>query len=136
MRVPAPETGDVTAFSRLTEPRSSRVTVWCVAVLAVAYATYVGLLLSCDLLQVPPLGFIPHFDDRGMIATGVIAGSRAARGGLRTDHRIVRANGQAIEGRGDWQRAGVHIDPSQPLELVVEGAGVMSTVSVPLRGSN
>src|SRR5215207_1884617 len=106
--------------------------LWCVAVVAVAYIAYAGLLLSADLLRVAPVGFVSHFDATGMTADGVLAGSPAARAGLRTGDHILRVNAQAIQRRLDWQRAGVHIDPSHPLDLVIDRAGVMSTVSVPL----
>src|SRR3954454_13535655 len=109
-----------------------RATVWCVAIVSAAYIGYVGLLLASDLLRVAPIGFVAHFDTAGMTAAHVLAGSDAARAGLRTGDRITRANGQAIEGRLDWQRAGVNIDPSRPLDLVVERAGIPSLVSVPL----
>jgi eukaryotic-like serine/threonine-protein kinase len=109
-----------------------RAVLWCVAVVAVAYLAYAGLLLSADLLRVAPVGFVSHFDAAGMTADGVLAGSPAARAGLRTGDRILRVNAQDIHGRLDWQRAGVHIDPAHPLDLMIDRAGVMSTVSVPL----
>src|SRR3954453_8985947 len=82
-----------------------RLVTWGIAVLAVAYICYVGLLLCSDLLRVAPIGFEARFDDAGMTASSVIAGSAAERSGLRVGDRITRANGQAIASRLDWQRA-------------------------------
>ena len=128
----APESaGRVTAKGPLPAA-APRGVLWCVAVVAVAYIAYAGLLLSADLLRVAPVGFVAHFDAIGMTADGVLAGSPAARAGLRTGDHIVRVNAQDIQRGLDWQRAKVHIDPSHPLEIVVERAGVVSTVSVPL----
>ena len=72
--------------------------LWCVAVVAVAYIAYAGLLLSADLLRVAPVGFVSHFDATGMTADGVLAGSPAARAGLRTGDHILRVNAQDIAG--------------------------------------
>jgi tRNA A-37 threonylcarbamoyl transferase component Bud32 len=121
------------AFPAARPDAAARGPVWLVAVLAVAYVGYVGLLLCSDLLRVAPVGFVAHFDARGMTAASVLAGSDAARAGLRTGDRITRANGQTIEGRLDWQRACVHIEPSHPLDLVVDRAGTAAMISVPLK---
>ena len=91
---------------------------WCVALVAVAY---IGVCRPAALLRSPEgrarrvrRALRCGTDDRRRACSPV---SGAARAGLRTGDRITRANGQAIEGRLDWQRAGVHIDPSRPLDL-------------------
>ena len=129
MSVPAVGGGPLPGPPPAVAPRS---TLWCVGILAVAYFAYVGLLLCSDLLRVAPVGLRAGFDAGGMTASSVLAGSPAARAGLRAGDRITRANGQTIEGRLDWQRACVNIDPSHPLELVIDRAGVPAMVSVPL----
>ena len=58
-----------------------------------------------------------------MIVGEVQPGSPAARADLRVGDRVAHANGQAIEGRMDWQRVRVNLDPATPLELRVERAG-------------
>ena len=78
------------------------------------------------------MGFVGHFDAGRMTVAEVLAESPAARAGLEIGDRITRANGQVIAGRLDWQRACVHIDPSRPLDLVRERAGIASAVSMPL----
>src|SRR5215203_557880 len=130
MSAPAPA-GRVAALGPLPAA-APRAVLWSVGVVALAYVAYAGLLLSADLLRVAPVGFVSHFDAAGMTAGRVVAGSPAARAGLRTGDHILRVNAQEIQGRLDWQRAGVHIDPSHPLDLAIERVGLMSTVSVPL----
>jgi hypothetical protein len=39
------------------------------------------------------------------------------------DDLVKRANGQILEGGADWQRVRTHLNPSKPLELVIERAG-------------
>jgi serine/threonine-protein kinase len=56
----------------------------------------------------------------------------AAREGLRVNDRILRANGQVLDGRVDWQRVRVHLDPSRPLDLEIERGGRLSTIRLPL----
>jgi S1-C subfamily serine protease len=83
---------------------------------AVAYVGYLALLITCDLLRVEPLGFVPVFADSRVTVESVQPGSVAARQGLRPNDRLIRANGQILSGRVDWQRVRVQLDPSRPLE--------------------
>jgi eukaryotic-like serine/threonine-protein kinase len=99
-------------------------------VLAVAYSGYLALLVTCDLLRVGSLGFVPRFDSWSVTVASVQPGSAAESGGLRPGDRIVRANRQIIEGRTDWERVRVHLDPSAPLNIEFDRAGERSTVSL------
>ena len=86
---------------------------------ALAYAGYLALLVTCDLRRVPPLGFRAGFLDDSMTVESVAADSLASRGGLQPGDRVLRAGGQEIRGRTDWQRVRLHLDPTRPLELEV-----------------
>jgi S1-C subfamily serine protease len=97
---------------------------------AVAYVGYLALLVTCDLRRVAPLGFIPLFESRGVIVGQLQADSIGARAGLQAGDRIRQANGQVLEGSGDWERVRVHLDPSKPLDLEIERAGRSSAVLV------
>ncbi|HEX2454059.1 MAG TPA: PDZ domain-containing protein, partial [Vicinamibacterales bacterium] len=101
-----------------------------IAVVAVAYVGYLALLVTCDLRRVAPPGFIPLFESRGVIVGQLQAGSIGARAGLQAGDRIRQANGQVLEGSGDWERVRVHLDPSKPLDLEIERAGRSSAVSL------
>ena len=52
-----------------------------------------------------------------MVVQSVAPDSIAARAGLEAGDRIVRANGQTVEGRTDWQRVHVHLGRALPLGL-------------------
>ena len=67
-----------------------------------------------------------------MIVGDVEAGSSPRPRDLRVGDRVAHANGQAIEGRMDWQRVRVNLDPATPLELRVERDGRNLTVRLPL----
>ena len=94
-----------------------------VAVVAAAYVGYLALLVTCDLRRVAPLGFIPVFEPGRVVVGQLQADSIGARAGLHAGDRLRRANGQVLEGSGDWQRVRVHFDPSKPLDLEIERAG-------------
>ena len=100
--------------------------------MAVAYVGYLALLVTCDLQRVAPLGFVPHFERDGVIVSQLQSGSIGARAGLRAGDVIRRANGQVLEGRTDWQRVRVHLDPSKPFELEVERSGRSFSASLSL----
>ena len=100
--------------------RASTAVRWGIAVVAVAYMGYLALLVTCDLLRVAPLGFVPLFEPGAVIIADVRPDSIGARAGLQAGDRIRRANGQVLEGSADWQRVRVHLDPSKPLELGIE----------------
>ena len=91
--------------------------------MAVAYVGYLALLVTCDLQRVAPLGFVPQFERDGVIVSQLQSGSIGAHAGLQAGDVIRRANGQVLEGRTDWQRVRVHLDPSKPFELEVERGG-------------
>jgi hypothetical protein len=110
--------------------RASTAVRWGVAVVAVAYIGYLALLVTCDLLRVAPLGFVPLFEPGAVIIADVQPDSIGARAGLQAGDRIRRANGQVLEGSADWQRVRVHLDPSKPLELEIERTRRSSTVSL------
>jgi hypothetical protein len=110
----------------------SHASQWALGLIAIAYVGYLALLITCDLLRVEPLGFAPVFANGRVTIERVQAESVAARQGLQPHDRLVRANGQALSGRGDWQRVRVQLDPSRPLELEVERDGRRSTVRLPL----
>ena len=101
-----------------------------VAVVAAAYVGYLALLVTCDLRRVAPLGFIPLFEPGRVVVGQLQADSIGARAGLQTGDRLRRANGQVLEGSGDWQRVRVHLDPSNPLDLEIERAGRSFAVSL------
>ena len=105
--------------------------LWGIALVAAAHVAYLVLLLTCDILRVSPLGFVARFEP-GMIVGDVQPGSPAARADLRVGDRVAHANGQPIEGRMDWQRVGVNLDPAIPLELRVQRAGQSTTLRLPL----
>jgi hypothetical protein len=115
--------------------RDTRSRLWRAAWIGLAVAAYMGylaLLITCDLLRVPPRGFVPRFTDSGVIVSSLVPGSVAARAGLEDGDRIIRANGQTLEGLADWQRVGIHFDPSRPLILEVERRGRPLRTALPL----
>jgi hypothetical protein len=112
--------------------RASRTLRWSVAVVAVAYIGYLALLVTCDLRRVAPFGFVPLFKPDAIFIADVQPDSIAARAGLQAGDRIRRANGQVLEGRTDWQRVRVYLDPSKPLQLEIERSGRSSTVNLQL----
>ena len=105
---------------------------WTLAVVAAAYVAYLALLVTCDLLRIAPLGFRATFESGSMIVEDVLPGSIASRAGLRLGDRITQANGQIVEGRNDWQRVRLHLDPTRPLELAIERGFRASTVQLSL----
>ena len=100
--------------------RSRLVRAAWIGLATAAYAAYLGLLITCDLLRIPPSGFVPRFDDGRVTVSSLVPGSVAARAGLQEGDWIVRANGQTLEGFADWHRVGLHFDPARPLTLEVE----------------
>ena len=104
-----------------------------VALTAAAYVAYLALLITCDLLRVAPLGFVPHFSSTAVTADRVQHDSPAARSGLLAGDRITRANGQILERPADWQRVRVRLDPSRPLALEVQRGDTRVAISLPLR---
>lgn len=105
---------------------------WGLALVALAYVGYLALLIACDLLRVGPLGFVPAFADSRVTVESVQPGSVAARYGIRPHDRLIRANGQILSDRLDWQKVRVHLDPSRPLEIDIDRGGRPSTVRLPL----
>ena len=103
---------------------------WTIAAVAVAYAGYLALLITCDLNRVPALGFRADFGSGAMVVRSVAPDSIAARAGLEAGDRIVRANGQTVEGRTDWQRVHVHLGRALPLGLEVVRHGALNTVTL------
>jgi hypothetical protein len=73
------------------------VTLACITVLTVAYVGYFGLLITCDLLRVAPLGFVPVFEDGAVTVGRLQPDSIGARAGIRTGDRLKRAAGQILE---------------------------------------
>ncbi|CAN5834331.1 hypothetical protein BH24ACI4_BH24ACI4_17860 [soil metagenome] len=90
------------------------------AVAAVAYVGYLALLVTCDLLRVAPLGFVPRYQGGEVTLAQLQPFSIAHRAGLRPGDRIRQANGQTLERGADWQRVRVHLDPSKPLTLEIQ----------------
>jgi len=103
-----------------------------IAAVALAYAGYLALLVTCDLRRVPALGFRADFAAGAMVVRSVTPDSIAAHAGLQVDDRIVRANTQLIEGRIDWQRVRVHLSRTRPLGLDVVRHGAAATVTLPV----
>ena len=83
-----------------------------VALVTAAYVGYLALLVTCDLLQVAPLGFIPVFEPGRVIVGQLQPDSIVARAGLRAGDQLTRANGRVLEASGDWQRVRVDFDPA------------------------
>ena len=102
------------------------------AVVGLAYVGYLALLVTCDLRRVAPLGFIPLFEPGRVVVGQLQPDSIGARAGLHAGDRLTRANGQVLEGSGDWERVRVHFDPSKPLDLEIEHAGEASAVTLML----
>jgi len=102
------------------------------SVVAVAYAGYLALLITCDLLRVAPFGLGLRFDGSAVTIERVDADSPAARSGLLAGDRIARANGQVVQGPADWERVRVHLDPSQPLHLEIQRAETSMALSLTL----
>ena len=100
---------------------------------AAVYVVYLALLITCDILRVAPLGFVPHFERGRVTVHNLIPGSAAAQAGLREGDRIVRVDGQVLETPADWQRVGVHFDPSRPMVVEVDrdGARVGAQLRLP-----
>jgi S1-C subfamily serine protease len=116
--------------------RASRTLRWSVAVVAVAYIGYLALLVTCDLRRVAPFGFVPLFKPDAIFIPDVQPDSIAARAGLQAGDRIRRANGQVLEGRTDWQRVRVYLDPSKPLQLEIERSGRSSAARRSVSSNN
>jgi len=112
---------------------SRRLVRFGIALAGGVYVVYLALLITCDILRVAPLGFVPRFDRGRVIVWSLASGSTAARAGLVEGDRIVRIDGQVLESQADWQRIGVHFDPSRPmvLELDRNGAPVRIELNVP-----
>ena len=115
-----------------SDGRASPVVGWSLALAAFAHVAYLALLITCDALRVVPFGFVPHFDGHLVTVEQVQPATLAARAGLRPHDRLRRANGQVLEGRVDWQRMRVQLDPSRPLELDIERDGRPLTLRLPL----
>ena len=99
MSVPAVRGGPLPGPPPAAAPRAA---LWCVAVLAVALLRVCRpAALGSDLLRVAPVGFVSHFDAAGMTADGVLAGSPAARAGLRTGDRITAGERPGLS-RAGW----------------------------------
>ena len=113
---------------------SSRLVRIGIALAGAVYLAYLALLITCDVLRVAPLGFVPRFDRGRVTIRNVDPGSAAARAGLLEGDRLVRINGQLLETQADWQRVGVHFDPSRPLivELDRDRVGVRTELAVPV----
>jgi hypothetical protein len=105
---------------------------WGIALIAAAHVGYLALLLTCDLLRVTPLGFAARFEPASMTVAALHPGSAAAGAGLLVGDRIARANGQVVEGRLDWQRVRVNLEPPAPLVLLVERANRNVHLELPL----
>jgi hypothetical protein len=122
---------DSSGFEPVTG-RSRTFILLAIGVIAAAHLLYLSLLITCDLLRIAPRGFVPRFDDGRVTVSEVQSGSVAAEAGLMDGDRIVRANGQALVGRADWQRVNVQWDPSHPLVLELQRAGQPKTATLVL----
>jgi hypothetical protein len=111
----------------LRTTRSRLVRAAWIGLAAATYIAYLALLITCDVLRVPPRGFVPRFEDGRVTVSSVVPGSVAAQVGLEEGDRILGANGQTLAGLADWQRVGVHLDPSRPLILEIERRGRLLT---------
>jgi len=100
---------------------------------AAAYIGYLALLITCDLRRVESLGFSPAFESGAVLVTRLDPGSAGAGAGLANGDRLLRANGQILEGPVDWQRVRAHLDPAVPFELGIERGATTSTVTMQLR---
>jgi hypothetical protein len=108
------------------------VTLACITVLTVAYVGYFGLLITCDLLRVAPLGFVPLFEDGAVTVGRLQPDSIGARAGLRTGDRLKRAAGQILEAPADWQRVRAYLNPANPFDVEIERNGTLSSASLHL----
>jgi eukaryotic-like serine/threonine-protein kinase len=118
---------------RWTTGRATPLGRFAVVLTGATYVAYLALLITCDLLRIAPLGFAPRFSSDAVTIERVDPGSPAARSGLLTGDRIVRANGQVLEGPADWQRVRVRLDPSRPLDLELRRGQMSVAISLPLR---
>src|SRR5687767_7931475 len=91
-----------------------------IALAGAVYVVYLALLITCDVLRVAPLGFLPRFDHGRVMVSNLAPGSTAAQVGLREGDRIVTVNGQVLETSADWQRVGVHFDPARPMVVEID----------------
>jgi hypothetical protein len=121
------------SVSQQLPARASGVVGPALVVAAVAYGGYLALLVTCDLRRVAPLGFAPRFANGAVTVPGVERDSIAARAGLLAGDRIFRANGQELQRQADWQRVRAHLDPTRPLEMDIERAGLPYRFRLPLR---
>ena len=95
-----------------------------IALAGAVYIVYLGLLITCDVLRVAPLGFVPRFERGRVIVWNLAPGSTAAQAGLLEGDRIVTVDGQVLETQADWQRVGVHFDPSRRMVVEFDRVGV------------
>ena len=104
-----------------------------IALAGAVYVVYLGLLITCDVLRVAPLGFVPRFERGRVTVRDLAPGSTAAQAGLRQGDRIVRVDSQVLATQADWQRVGVYFDPSRPMvvELDRDGVRLRAEMTVP-----
>ena len=96
---------------------------WWILVLVVPFAAYHVLLLYSDLTRPEPIGFALGTSDSGLVVRSLAAGSPAARAGLETGDRVLRANGRAVSTRLDWLSVEMNLRAGDPLELEVARRG-------------
>ena len=103
-----------------------------IALVGAVYVVYLGLLITCDVLRVAPLGFVPRFERGRVTVRNLAPGSTAAQAGLLEGDRIVGVDGQVLETQTDWHRVGVYLDPSRPMvvELDRNGARVRAELKL------
>lgn len=104
-----------------------------IAVAGAVYVLYLALLITCDVLRVAPLGFVPRFERGRVTVHNLAPGSTAAHAGLLEGDRIVRINGQVLDTQADWQRVGVYFDPSRPMVVEVDRNGVLVRADLRVR---
>ena len=69
--------------------RGSPAVLWALGLAAAAHVAYLGLLLTCDVLRISPLGFVPQFAAGGMVVADVEHRSEAGRAGIRAGDELV-----------------------------------------------
>ncbi len=108
------------------------VVLWGALLVAAAHVGYLALLICSDFVRITPLPFVPRFDNGAMSVAEVQPDSISYTAALHDGDVVTRANGQVVQGRLDWQRVRVNLDPAVPLDLQIIRTGQALGVRLPL----